>query len=144
MTSPERPAPPNLFGLPDAETLYDDPAEVYETDIEPWVGDDRRSWEIVEHASRWATDDVPDPDAIVDWIAETYAEGEMAPDDGNETENRIKASPAVRMAAEMLFGAVCGTITYRWADTEVETHEVTFTGDGEPLYDGKPLYGGAR
>jgi hypothetical protein len=137
--------PANLFGTPGAEILYDDPASVYEHDIEPWWDPDEDSpRQIEEHTSRFAVDGLPSVDDVASWLAETYAEADMAPDDDGKTADRIADHQGVKVAAHALFEAARAVITYRWAENLVATHTITVDADGQPLCDGEPLYTEAR
>ncbi len=137
---------PNLFGVPDAEVLYDSIAEVYESEFEPFFDaieerDGGRHVTITEQGSRYATDGVPEPWRIIEWIVDTYDYDDMAPDDDGWTGRAIMADPAVKAAAQALYDAACAAVTYRWADgVIVATHRITWDDDGEPCVNGEPMY----
>lgn len=137
---------PNLFGVPDAEVLYDSIAEVYESEFEPFFDgveerDASRHMTVEEQGSRYATDGVPEPWRIIEWIVDTYDDGDMAPDDDGRTGRKIAESLAVKAAAQALYDAACAAVSYRWADgVIVATHRITWDANGDPLVDGEPMY----
>lgn len=136
-----RPPPRRLFGLPDAEHLYDEAATVWETDIEPCI--EPGSGQAVVH--EWTVHDpiehLPNPDHVIDFIYEVACDtGEVAEDWG---EDFPLGDDVVRSATETLLRVIANRIHYRMAKDKVAEHviewdatedDVTVTLDGEPMY----------
>lgn len=121
--------------------MYFDPASVYESDIEPWLGDhllgENRTieeWSVREPASH-----LPDAASIVLWLVESAAEDEMD-EHGGEAFYEARNMPDVLAAAEKLRETLAAHVRYRMADKHLCDHVITFDEDGDPLYDGEPLY----
>lgn len=125
-----------LYGTPGAEILWDDPATVYETEIEGDVGD------LVNFVvEEWT---VCNPRSLL-LSAEHLAEhvSEMIDDVGEGGYERlavIAADPEVVAAFDSAVALMASKWVWRQADTKVTDHYVTFDADGEPLYDGEPMY----
>lgn len=133
---------PNLFGYPDAEVLYDDPATVWESEIEPYIdtdGDDpayaESGWDVEE----WTSERAYQP-GRAEWLLEFYLENvlEEVCDDG-ETFDRLIKDPDVIAANAALDALLVEKITYRNAVKKIATHRITLV-DGEPMWNGEPMY----
>lgn len=133
---------PNLFGYPDAEVLYDDPAAVWESEIKPFIDTDsddpayaEYGWDVEE----WTSERAYRP-GEAEWLLESYLEGALDEvcDDG-ETFNRLIKDPDVIAAIAALDALLVEKITYRNAVKKVATHRITLV-DGEPMWDGEPMY----
>lgn len=130
-----------LFGVPYAEDLHDNPAAVYELQIEPYTdGHDRRpvvveEWTVYppKHHLRRAAD-------IVDWLLECAAEDGEVTEGWSEAIDRHDRDPDVLAAAEALLDVLASKVRYRMADRKVAEHTITWGADDEPLLDGRPLY----
>lgn len=129
-----------LYGSEDAEVLFFDIADVYETDIEPWVDEhDRRPRTIEEYTVHPAEYHLPAADDIVEHVIEWIADNDVTEGvfDGWETASKHEdVQQAFRDALNLLASKVTG----RMADKLVATHTITWDDHGAPLVDGEPLY----
>lgn len=134
-------APERLYGVPHAEALWDDPAAVYEQDIEPYSDGDERQPRIIEEWTVHPPDyHFPSADRLVEWLVEWAADQGELDWDGAERLEKQAEHVTVTDAAENLLAALAARITYRMADRKVAEHIVTWSPEGEPLLDGFPLY----
>lgn len=133
---------PNLFGYPDSEVLYDDPATVWESEIEPFIDTDsddpayaESGWDVEE----WTSERAYRP-GEAEWLLESFLEGALDEvcDDG-ETFHRLTNDQAVIAAVAALDALLVEKITYRNAVEKVATHRITLV-DGEPMWNGEPMY----
>lgn len=133
-----RKVPERLYGLRDSEQYHDDPASVYESEIEPFVDEhDRRPWEIEEWTVRRPIDLVPRADWMLEWMAEHIAD-ELC-DEYGYVDASMK-HPEVVAAAEALRESIAAHTTYFQCDQLVAKHTLSWDDQGEPLYDGEPMY----
>ncbi len=131
-------APERFYGLPGAEQLRDDPAGVWESDIEPLLDEDNLGpWEIYEHTVQPALNFLPAADDIINYMDEHACDngvgGDECPFEG------ATVGPKLLVAAEALRQAMSDACTWHWADKHVATHVLAIV-DGEPHLDGEPLY----
>lgn len=137
-------APERLFGCPGDEALHDDPVTVYELRIDPWLEEEPSPDTKPQIIEEWTTDNprkaFPSGMSIVEhvceWIADDYPGDEGFDDDLMRA--ALKAQAAEWFDAVM--AAWCKRTTYRMAADRVAEHVVTWGADGEPLYDGEPMY----
>lgn len=133
-------ATPNLFGVPHAETLYDDPATVWETDIEDWVGyHDEREWTIEEWTAKGPERYMPAPALIAEQIAEWSAD-EMGLEGAGDAWDDATKDPNVINEIHRAMTHMASKVAYRIADEKVAEHKVTLDADGQPLLNGQPMY----
>lgn len=130
-----------LYGLEGAERMYLDPAEVYESEIDPdveiGIAGSRTIYEWSVHPPIYH---VPSAVDIVERLTYSIVEdGEIEEPCSDEWESRAK-DPGVLAAAEALRVVLANTITSRMADKILRTLTITWGEDGEPLIDGEPLY----
>lgn len=121
---------PNLFGYPDSEVLYDDPATVWESEIEPFIDTDsddpayaESGWDVEE----WTSERAYRP-GEAEWLLESFL-----------TFHRLTNDQAVIAAVAALDALLVEKITYRNAVEKVATHRITLV-DGEPMWNGEPMY----
>ena len=106
--------------------MYFDPASVYEGEIEPWsvrepITHEPNAERILDFITEWVSDNEVDADCFDAWSAAARL-------------------PDVLAAAETLRAALASHVSYRMADQHLTDHVVTWDEDGDPLYDGKPMY----
>lgn len=131
--------PKHLYGVPGAERMWFDPADVYESEIEPWVDEnDRRPMQIEEWSSSPAGEFLPAGWQIAEWIAETACDDmvEFLADDLMEA---AKAADVIE-AADHLRDLLGSKVSGRMAHALLRTMTVTWNEQGEPLLDGEPMY----
>lgn len=130
-----------IYGTPGAEVLYDDPATVYEMDIEPWVDEhDRRPRQIEEWSVHPPDYHLPDTTTILEWISEWVADNGEVTEGVYDDWTEACASHRSDLAAKALRQVIASQVTKRMACKLVATHEVTWDDESEPLYDGQPLH----
>ncbi len=121
------PEPERLWGLPGSETMFSDPIELYDAEVEPWLTDETDSgpWEVEEWSVRPTIDLLPHSAAILEWIADwVFDNGEV--DEGFRDNYIAKtACDEVVAAAKALRQAIASKITYRMADEKVATWVLT-------------------
>jgi len=125
-----------LYGVPHAEWMQDDPAETYENAIEDGFG---VPMVIEEWTVRPPSADLPHLDTVLDWVAEMACEdagGEGYDDAWDAATKRPDVREAMRAALEL----IASHVGFKMADTLVATHTVTWDADGEPLFNGEPMY----
>jgi len=139
----------NLFGLPEAENLYSDPAAAYEQWVDDayWDPDDPKTLhERLENLTIEEWTAVPASDFVPSsyWLMERCSD--CVYDECNEgiadILRDVDADMEVRAAftaARDLYAAKIGS-RHQMADKMVATHIVTWDEDGEPLLDGEPMY----
>jgi hypothetical protein len=130
-----------LYGLPDADMLYDDPATVWETHIEPepWGTEPGRAV-IEEWTVHDPTHHLPSHEDLLDYIYEWACDaGEVSEDWG---EDFPTGGDAVHAAIDELYRVIASNIPYRMANEKVAEHVIEWTGEeGEnPMLDGEPMY----
>jgi ABC-type glycerol-3-phosphate transport system substrate-binding protein len=130
-----------LYGLPDAEIMWDTPDEAYQHDIaDTGVGDESPPWTIEEWTSVGPIAHVLAADAIIDDILDWFYDS-AAP--LNTNLDSLRSDAELLAAADTLRAAVAAKIDaatggYRWADKHVANIIVTLDGDGRPVYDRRP------
>lgn len=139
--SDEQKAPDRLYGLPHAEVMYDDPATVWELELEPNVDTDGETtieeWTVHEPGYH-----LPSVDRLLEWIEEwTLDMGEVSEDWRMPGDH-----PDVQAAARALLDAIAGAVDYRMAKDMVDVHRLAWSdlndgGEGTVTLDGEPLYG---
>jgi hypothetical protein len=130
-----------LYGVPDAESLYDDLGSAYERQIEDYVDDhDRRPRVLVEWTVHPPKHHLPHASTIVEWLAERAAEDGGIDEGYSDHIDAIMRAPEVLVAADALLDAIAARITYRMAHEKVAEHVITWDAEGEPLVDGTPMY----
>lgn len=132
MTAPER-----LYGVPGTEHMHDDPAGVYESDIEEWASI-AEPQTIEEWTVKPVIDTVTSADCILDDIAERM--GDEMDENGHDELHKVIRHPEVVEAAEALRQAIASKVHYWWVDRLVATHTVTWDEKDQPLLDGEPMY----
>lgn len=124
-----------LFGLPGAEQLHREPAEVWESDIEPHLDEyDQEAWDIEEWTVSAARTHLPSAERVIDWILSTFDDVDEYGYDAFDNASRESESEV-----ESMLEAWASRVTYRMAHTLVATHRLTLV-DEQPFLDGEPLY----
>jgi len=131
---------PRLYGLPDAEELWDDPGAVWESDIQPWYRGGGDTWTIEEWTIRPNAELVGDPQPIAETVAE-YASDQMGLEAGWDYWEAASKDPEVLQAFQKAMWLLASKVSYKQADERVAVHVVTLQdGDwGRPLLNGEPL-----
>ena len=134
MTKP----PERLYGLEGSERLHDDPAGVWECDIDASFDDG--PWVIEEWTVRAPLDMVRGARFIIEdlheWFCDDYAEWDCPFETSRVP---IEQDETLLLLAEALRSAFASKIPGSWADQIVDTHVLTLV-DDEPHLDGEPLY----
>lgn len=129
-----------LYGLRGAEVMYFDPAGVYESEIEPWPHTREFPITIEEWSVREPISHVPSAFDILTWIIDTVADdGEYSEVGYDQWETKAQ-EPDVVAAIEAARTVLASKITFRMADKLLVEHLLTWDDEGEPLYDGEPMY----
>lgn len=130
-----------LYGVPDAEHLFDDPAGAYELQVEPYADEhDRRPRVIEEWTVHPPHYHLPSTHRVIEWLHEWASDqGELTEDASDHLERSIEHAD-VHAAAEALLDAVAARMTYWMADRRVAEHTITWDDSGKPLLDGERLY----
>jgi hypothetical protein len=130
----------NLFGLPGAETMRDSIADVYESDIEPFIEwDSDPEWIVEEWTSVPARDFAPDPAVLAQQVAEAVADN-MGAEEFDAFERAATAPDVIAMFGAAI-GALVDRVGWRMAGTHVASYAISWTDEGVPLLNGQPLYG---
>lgn len=125
-----------LYMLPGSERAFDDPAAVYEAEIE-WDEDATgRSWPIEKFVAEPASASLPSLDYMIEWVCELAAE--EGPDDSAWHWDKAGARDDVRAAFRSALDLLASHVHYRMCGKLVGNHQLTFTESGEPLLDGSP------
>jgi hypothetical protein len=127
-----------LFCLPGSGHMGDDPAAVYES----WATDgvDRsKPLTIEEWDVHPPSFHLPSADSTAEWAAE-WAEDNEWDDDGRALWHEASGSPDVVAAFQAALDLLASKIGWRMADKLIATHAVTWDADGNPRYDGEPMY----
>lgn len=138
MTNDDRSAESvRLYGLPHAERMYLEVADLYESEIDPYVDLETQPEYVVEE---WDVanpiDLLPKADWLLEWIEEHLCE-EHTHD--NDDCGWIFRSPQVLAAAENLRQAIANKVTWHQARHLLAEHKLTFVGS-DPVLDGEPIY----
>lgn len=128
-------APDRLYGLPHAEVMYDDPATVWELELEPFVDGPGRSF-VEEWTVHEPDHHLPPADRLLEWVEEwTLEMGEVS-----ENWRMPSDHPDVQAAVESLYDAIAAAVDYRMAKDMVRRHVVAWDGKGAVTLDGVPMY----
>lgn len=130
-----------LYGTVGAEEMYLDPAEVYESDIEPWHEPSTEARiEVEEHDVHPPRYHLPTVDCLLEWVSEWACDmGEVGEGYVDHMEAAI-AGEDVQQAADALLDLIAARIPYRMANKHLRSLWVTWDENGEPLLDGEPMY----
>lgn len=128
-----------LYGLPEAERLWSDPGQVWESEIEPWFTEGDGPWTIEEFTVHPPIYHAPDADLITERIAEQATDGGELDEAAGDQWYAASEHSAVLAAAEALRQAFAAQITYRMANEKVGTHTLALGADGVWLLDGEPM-----
>lgn len=123
-----------LFGLPGAEQLYSDAAELWETELDGQDDEPEGGWIVEEWTSRPPRWHMPSAEYVVEHVLEYIAEAEV--DEYGYDSWEIASRPD---EIEAVLVAWAGRVTYRMADKCIATHRITMVGD-DPYLDGEPMY----
>lgn len=135
--APRLARPERLYGLPHAEYLYGDPAEVWETEIDGQYDEDETAWTIEEWTATTAADRIVGGLSIVEGVMEYLCE-EMV--ESGDAWTDVVGDAEVIAAADALSALIASKVTYRWAEKKVADHTITLDGEGKPLLNGEPMY----
>lgn len=140
----------HLFGAPwDDEYLFDDPGEVYDNWLNTFEDDPPaiRALEIIEYDSLPLSHFLCRADLLIDRALEILADDEITEGAWEQVDRKWQAIArdpdvldAFNNAREVLGMALDREVSYRMGGKKIATHWITFTEDGQPLYDGEPLY----
>ena len=129
----------HIYGLPDAEVLYDDPVEVWENEIDHWRTEEHDRWTIEKWTTCSNTQFVPDPENIAQTVSE-YAADNMGLENGWESWEDAALDKEVLEAFTKAIHLLASKVTYQSADAKIGEHVITLDVNGEPLIDGEALY----
>jgi len=129
---------PRLYGVAHSERLQLDIASVYETDIEPYLGDydQTREYIIEEWTVREQRSLLPSVDRVIEMVLDAcdeVTEGWM-----EDAADRV--DPEVESGFGAALDVLASKIRYLMADRKIGEHRLSFDGRGDPLVDGHPLY----
>lgn len=131
---------PRLYGLPYAEVMYSDPAEVYETEILPFLGDEGDPewrdgrWEIEEWTAGRAY--TPHPEWLHEMVLEKVCEDW---DEHGEHYDRLMKDRVLTDLFAQIDAHLAKEITWLMAEGLVGSHALTVVG-GVPYLDDEPMY----
>lgn len=111
-----------LFGLPGAETMYDSPRELWETEIggqEDFDGE----LTIEEWSATNSLDEIVSAGLIVEWVVDLLADDDITIDYDRHL-RPLLADPELLDIADQLRTTIAGKINYRWADRLVHSAPV--------------------
>lgn len=124
-----------LFGLPGAEQLYYEPAELYESEIDAHYDEQPDGgWVVEEWTVRPARTHLPSAEILIEYILERWVNDEITEDAYEDWDNAAKSEEV-----EAMLTAWADRVHYRMADIVIREHRMTLV-DGEPYFDGAPLY----
>lgn len=134
---------PRLYMQPWSEDAYHDPATIWESEIEPYLDGGDDTWAVEEYTIRPNTLCFQSPkdlfESIVEWAADNgdvgetwYTRASFAIDD---TALQAELAGFLKRLADY--------IAYSECDDLVGVHTITLDADGEPLWDGEPMYSSA-
>ena len=127
-----------LYGLPGAERLHFDPADVVQEWLDDRCDDGAEPRFVIEEFSvRPARDHLPTPERVLEWIEEWSNEhGEWSDD----PDLSIGGDEALA-ATDALLDVLATQITFRMADEHLRDLHVTPSDDPDnPLLDGEPTW----
>ena len=140
--------PARLYGLPHAERLSDDPAGVWESEVEPNLDPDNLGpWTVEEWTVRPPLSTTPSTHLLLEWITE-HVDDELGLEEPSIP--KLEDDAQVKATADYLLALIASRASYFAADELVATHvlEVANTealadpsATLDPLLDGEPLYG---
>lgn len=133
---------PRLYGLVGAEHLYTDPATVYESEVEDQMDPLPDRIEIEEWSVAPQRSHLIDAGSLLEHIHETACDNSDTDEGWCDHMADAVAKPDVIAATESLLDLIASKNQYLMADRLVATHVLTFDANGEPLYDGEPMYHG--
>ncbi|MCP3857859.1 MAG: hypothetical protein GY698_24575 [Actinomycetia bacterium] len=131
-----------LYGVPGAEHMYRDAAEVWETDIEPFLGftDGAIStWEVEVWSVQPSDQFMPPADLVLECISE-WAGDDCGLEGFAESVGEAVADPAVVYMVRRLLSAIAERTHYWVANEKVDDMFVTIDSDGRPLLNGEQMY----
>lgn len=132
-----------LYCLAGDERAYTDPAECYESCLEPFVDDATTTVPGETHViEKWtvrtAANELPGPELTIEWVIEhacmEVTEGGV--DDWEHAGKLPEVVQAYRAANELL----ASKVSWLMCGEKVGTLTVTWSAAGEPLLDGEPMY----
>lgn len=130
-----------LYGTPGAEAMQFTLADAYEAQVEPYADEhDRRPRQLEEWTTVRPRLHLVDVETLVEWATEWAADNDVIEGTHEAIENAGKGED-VRQAFEQALSLWAEQITYRQAESLVRTWTITWDDDGNPLADGKPIYG---
>lgn len=125
-----------LFGLPGAERLDFGPEEVWESHVE---ADDLTPMKIEEWTVVSQANLLPSAETILDHMLEHWVAEEVI-EEVWESWDYAQRLPDVVAAFRRAMDLLATKVTGRMADKRIAVHTVTYTDEGEPLYDGEPFF----
>lgn len=125
-----------LFGRPGDEVLYDSAAEVWET-YEDQFEEDPLPNTIEEWSVTKASDMLPSPDTLIEYLLERWVADETA-EDGWDLWNNAGGNLEVVGAFQAAIDLLGSKVHYCIADKLLAEHVLTIV-DGEPHLDGEPM-----
>ena len=130
-----------LYGLPFAEVLYFDPAEVVEKWLAVHDDDEPRYFEIEEWSVHPPIYHMPSVDSLLEWIGEWVMDNGEVCEDAPDWWDRALGDGEVGKTAEALLTLIASKVTGRMANKLLRTLQVTPSDDPEnPLIDGDPTW----
>lgn len=125
-----------LYGLPGAEEMYFDPAEVVQRWLDDRYDDAPPDFAIEEWSVHGPRYHLPSATELLEWIEEWAQEnGEIA--DGW----KLPDADSLHTAASALLEVIADKITWRMAKDKLRELHVTASDDPEnPLLDGEPVW----
>lgn len=131
-----------LYGVPGAEVLYLTAAEVYESDIDPWLDDDdpHKPRQIEEWSVAPPRHGMPSAVTIIEDITERVGDDWLPDEWAYAAMERAGKAPEVVAAFDAALDLLASKFDYKVADKCLTTHTVTWNDEGEPLLDGEPMY----
>lgn len=135
--------PGRLYGLVGAERLHDDPATVFDSEIEDQFDPMPERIEIEEWSVTPQRNHLPAADTLLEWVAEWTVENALVDEVWSDHIYDGVALPDVVAATEALLDLLASKNQYRMADKHLRSLWVTFDEGGEPLLDGEPMFSSA-
>lgn len=124
-----------LYGLPGAEVLYLQPAEVWESELDCREhGAPEEGWEVEEWTTVSPREHLPRADVLIEHIMDRWVGDEM-----DEEGFEHWADHASEEEAEAFLSAWAARVSYRMTGKQVGSHRITVVGD-EPYWNGEPMY----
>ena len=128
--------PERVFGLSEAEQLYDSIASVWEAELDSEVEGAGEAiieeWTLLSPLAH-----LPSRKRLLDWIFDWACQNGDVLEEWSFPENNND----IDRAADALLDTIAGEVTYHMVNKRVRTYLITWGEDGEsPLVDGEPLY----